>query len=231
LAQLLNEYLTPMTNLVFKYDGTLDKYMGDAIMAIWGAPLDDEQHPLHAVAAALNMQERVAELCEEWGPNGLPEIRTGIGINTGPMRVGNFGSEELFDYTVVGDQVNLASRIEGLNKVYGTSILISETTRNAVCDQVVCRQIDLVRVKGKDQQVVIYEPLRLGRDTDAELVEWEVILSCYRNREFGEADKRLQKLEAQSPSPLYRLYLERIRQFRQIPPPQDWDGCFIHLRK
>ncbi|HKI52418.1 MAG TPA: adenylate/guanylate cyclase domain-containing protein, partial [Geothermobacteraceae bacterium] len=231
LASFMNRYLSEMSRVVIRHQGMIDKFIGDAIMALWGAPLEDADHPLHAVSAALEMQERVALLAPEWQALGLPAISSGIGINTGVMRVGNFGSEELFDYTVVGDQVNLASRIEGLNKVYGSSILISEATRNAVCDQIVCRRIDLVRVKGKEQQVEIFEPVGFGREPDAEIREWEEVLDLYRQRAFGKAEKRLRELDAQSTRPLYRLYLARINQFRQNPPPPNWDRCFIHLRK
>lgn len=231
LAAFMNRYLSEMSRVITNEQGMIDKFIGDAVMAIWGAPLEDSDHPLHAVSAALMMQERVALLAPEWQAMGLPEIRIGIGINTGAMRVGNFGSEELFDYTVVGDQVNLASRIEGLNKIYGTTILISGSTRNAVCDRIPCRRIDLVRVKGKELQVELYEPLGFDMKPETEIRQWEAALDLYRQRQFSQAQHLIQQLEDASPHPLYRLYLERIAQFRRTPPPPEWDGCFIHLRK
>lgn len=231
LADLMNRYLTEMCRVITAGRGMIDKFIGDAIMAIWGAPLEDPAHPLQAVRSALQMQERTAVLRQQWLAEGLPEIRIGIGINTGLMRVGNFGSEELFDYTVIGDQVNLASRIEGLNRIYGSSILIGEQTWQQVNGEVVCRPIDLVRVKGRSRPVEIYEPLRLGSASDPELEQWQSALQFYRNREFERAHNELAVLDRQASQPLYRLYLERIETFLQTPPAPDWDGCFQHLSK
>ncbi|HET6346590.1 MAG TPA: adenylate/guanylate cyclase domain-containing protein, partial [Myxococcota bacterium] len=162
LVSLLNSYLTPMTNLVFKYDGTLDKYMGDAIMAIFGAPIGYENHPSRACFVALEMLEELKNLQAGWRAQNLPEIDIGIGLNTGPMSVGNMGSTVRFDYTVMGDNVNLGSRLEGINKQYGTNIIISEFTYAAARQDVHAREMDSVRVKGKKEPVKIYELLGRG---------------------------------------------------------------------
>ncbi|MCK4858700.1 MAG: adenylate/guanylate cyclase domain-containing protein [candidate division Zixibacteria bacterium] len=231
LADFMNRYLTEMSRLIMAERGLIDKFIGDAVMAIWGAPLDDDEHALQAVKCALRMKEQTARLRRQWLAEGLPEINIGIGLNSGPMRVGNFGSEQLFDYTVIGDQVNLASRLEGLNKIYGTTILLSEQTRNQLAGEILCRPIDLVRVKGKQQSVEIFEPLCLGGADDPELRQWQRVLACYRQRQFVEARRELAILNRKSPQPLYQLYLQRIEQFLDVPPSADWDGCFIHQSK
>lgn len=231
LADFMNRYLTEMSRLIMDGRGMIDKFIGDAVMALWGAPLDDEQHALQAVKSALLMQAKTSQLKDEWLREGLPEINIGIGINSGPMRVGNFGSEQLFDYTVIGDQVNLASRLEGLCKVYGTKILISAATRDQLQGQILCRPIDLVRVKGKQQPVEIFEPLQTAVTNDPELVQWQQIIKDYRLQNFTAAKNNLIALNSKSPQPLYQLYLQRVEQFLLEPPPADWDGCFTHQSK
>lgn len=231
LADFMNRYLTELSRLIMDGRGMIDKFIGDAIMALWGAPLDDEQHALRAVKAALLIQAKTDQLKDEWLRDGLPEINIGIGINSGPMRVGNFGSEQLFDYTVIGDQVNLASRLEGLCKVYGCKILISAATRDQLRGQILCRPIDLVRVKGKQHPVEIFEPLPTVVTNDPELVRWQQVIKDYRLRNFAAAKEELDGLNRKSPQPLYRLYLQRIEQFLLEPPSADWDGCFTHQSK
>lgn len=231
LADFMNRYLTEISRVIMDGRGMIDKFIGDAIMALWGAPLDDQQHALQAVKSALSMQAKTAQLKEEWLREGLPEINIGIGINSGPMRVGNFGSEQLFDYTVIGDQVNLASRLEGLCKVYGCKILISAATREQLQGQILCRPIDLVRVKGKRQPVEIFEPLPTAVSNDPELVRWQQVVKDYRLCNFSVAKNELDDLNRNSPQPLYQLYLQRIEQFLLEPPPADWDGCFTHQSK
>ena len=231
LAGFMNRYLTEMSRLITAERGMIDKFIGDAIMAIWGAPVDDPAHPLQAVRCALRMTEKTAELRQRWLAEGLPEIHVGIGINTGPMRVGNFGSEDLFDYTVIGDQVNLASRLEGLNKIYGTSILIAEKTWCQVCEKIVCRPIDLVQVSGRETPVEIFEPLAMGQLSESDLDQWRNVLQLYRDRRFAEAQGELETLYRKSPEPLYRLYLERLEAFSESPPEENWNGCFRHQAK
>jgi len=235
LVRLLNRYLTLMTNIVFKYEGTLDKYMGDAIMAIWGAPLWQNDHASRACDAAVDMIRTLSRLQPILDEMQIPQFRIGIGINTGDMVVGNMGSDERFDYTVMGDAVNLGSRLEGTNKEYGTSIIISESTYQNVKDRFLCRDLDCIRVKGKMEPITIYELMGRLQETSAErdLAErFHVALSLYKARNFKEALVKFEdimQISAQDgPS---KLYLERCRQYLLQPPPGDWDGVFTMTRK
>ena len=157
LVGLLNEYFTAMTDIVFKYEGYLDKYIGDAIMAVYGAPVEQEDHALKACLTAIEMMEMLRYLQKKWESEGLPRIDIGIGINTGKMIVGNMGSKRRFNYTAVGDNVNLASRLEGLTKDYGVPIVISETVYEKVKGELQCRELGSVKVKGKEIPTKIYE--------------------------------------------------------------------------
>jgi len=227
LSSFMNEYLTIMSNCIISHGGTVDKFIGDAIMAIWGAPLDDANHAVHAVRAALSMMDRLKEVQLDYAQRELPAIDIGIGINTGIMSVGNFGSHERFDYTVMGDSVNLASRLEGANKDYGTHIIISEFTRTALGDQFFCRYVDKVRVKGKNKAVMIYEPLAEGVPDAALLREAEVFENAaadYRAQKFLRAREAIETLYCNNPLRLYAIYLNRIDKYLQSPPPADWDG-------
>jgi adenylate cyclase len=230
LTELLNEYLTPMTDLVFKFDGTLDKYMGDAIMAIYGAPVPYPHHPRAACETALDMMEELARLRQGWKARGLPEIDIGIGVNTGPMSVGNMGSRTRFDYTVLGDNVNLGSRLEGLNKTYGTHIIISQFTQALVKDDFTFREIDSVIVKGKLEPVKIFELLHRGLADPAKdswLAAYNGALAAYKGRRFEEGIALFGALSEQRPGDgLVKMYLERCRQMKDHPPPADWDGVF-----
>lgn len=231
LVKFLNEYLSKMTDIIFKYDGLLDKYMGDAIMAIWGAPIDQPDHPLRACYAALDMVAELSILREKWRDQGMPALNIGIGINTGLMVVGNMGSEKRFDYTVMGDSVNLGSRLEGLNKLYGTSIIVSEFTYSLVKEKILGRELDLVRVKGRDQPVRIYELLALfpaATPAQIELTqEFQAALVEYHNRQWLKAEAIwkdiLQKFPADEPS---KLYIERCQRLKKNPPPPGWDGVY-----
>ena len=234
LGQFMNEYLTAMSNIVMEHFGTVDKYIGDAVMAIWGAPLDDEAHAAHCVEAAFAMIRKLDELRPQWESRHLPFIDIGVGINSGLMSVGNFGSEQRFDYTVMGDNVNLASRLEGSNKTYGTNIIISEYTMNALGDGFFCRFLDMVRVKGKALPVKIYEPICAGKpdaETRQTVEEFEQAMVYYRIQRFDDAAQILTALQAANPAKLYQLYLERIAHFRENPPPADWDGAFTFTTK
>ena len=157
LVEHLNHYLEAMTELVFKYDGTLDKYVGDEIMAFWGAPVPQENHALLACRAALEMMEDLGKMNARWISEGKPDLNIGIGLNSGDMVVGNMGSSSRMDYTLMGDNVNLGARLEGTNKVYGTNVIISEYTYELVKDNVIVRELDLIRVKGQELPVKIYE--------------------------------------------------------------------------
>jgi adenylate cyclase len=178
LAALMNEFLSPLSRVVYRQRGTIDKYMGDCIMAFWGAPLPDSQHARHAIIAGLEMQEKLAELRPQFLARGWPEIKVGVGVNTGQVSVGNMGSDVRVAYTVMGDEVNLASRLEGITKQYGVGLIVGENTRNAVPD-FVYREIDHVRVKGKDRPISIYEPLgELGSVSAEVMAELKIFQTC-----------------------------------------------------
>ena len=233
LSNFMNEYLTIMSDIVLTHNGTVDKFIGDAIMAMWGAPLSDEQHAANAVRASLRMMEILKELQTSWQKRNLPLIDIGIGLNSGKMRVGNFGSVQRFDYTVIGDNVNLASRLEGLNKAYGTNILISAATREELGDKFLCRPIDVVRVKGKKKPVKIYEPLKEGdaHEIPEDVALFSLAFDHYQAKRFAEARAILLKLQQADPAKLYSLYLERVNSFIANPPPADWDGVCTFTTK
>jgi adenylate cyclase len=235
LVHLLNEYLTAMTNVVFKYEGLLDKYMGDAIMAVFGAPLDQPDHAVRACRTALGMMEELKRLQKKWAEEEKPVLNIGVGVNTGDMVVGNMGSEMRFDYTVMGDSVNLGSRLEGINKEYGTNIIISEFTYKAAKDVLFCRELDSVRVKGKKLPVSIYE--LIGEKKDAE--KWgnavslfEEGLEKYKQGLWDEAIERFRKvLEIRPFDAPSHLYIERCQVLKESPPEGPWDGVFTMTKK
>ena len=236
LVKFLNEYLTKMTDIVFKYDGLLDKYMGDAIMAIWGAPLDQPDHAQRACYTALEMVDALRTLQEKWAAEGMPRLNIGIGVNAGPMVVGNMGSDRRFDYTVMGDSVNLGSRLEGLNKLYGTNITVSETTYERVREEILGRELDSVRVKGKDQPVKIYELIVRRSQASAEqkvrVEEFHAALADYRNRQWPRALQAFQAiLEKQPQDGAAKLYVERCQALEKNPPPDNWDGVYTLTTK
>ena len=235
LSDLMDEYLTPMTKLIHENLGTIDKYMGDAIMAFWGAPLDDPDHARHALITGLAMLERLNAIREEFKERGWPEIRIGVGINTGEMSVGDMGSQFRMAYTVLGDAVNLGSRLEGLTKGYGVEIIVSESTKAAV-DDFVYRKLDIVKVKGKDQPIAIYEPLapvsEVSDDEFKELVLHEQAIKNYLNQDWHVSELQFRNLLTLSPEmKLYQLYIDRIAEFRLNPPGDDWDGVYTHTTK
>lgn len=235
LVHLLNEYLTVMTDVVFKYDGTLDKYIGDALMAVYGAPLEQPDHPARACSSALEMMDQLKRLNEKWIHEGKKPLDIGIGINTGPMMVGNMGSEQRFDYTVMGDAVNLGSRLEGANKAYRTHILISDTTYEQVKGDFACMELDSVKVKGKTLPVKIYE---LVAEKGAPAADLELInyfhegLQLYKRQEWDEAIKIFENVSAMNEH-VYaaRIYIQRSRNLKANPPGPDWDGVFTMTTK
>jgi adenylate cyclase len=235
LTQYINGFLTPITHVIHENRGTIDKYMGDAVMAFWGAPLVDEQHALHALNAALGIVERMKSLRTEFAEKGWPEIHVGIGVNTGEMNVGNKGSEFRVDYTILGDAVNLGSRLEGLTKVYGVDILTSEYTRHAV-PEFEFRELDRVRVKGKDRPVTIYEPLGLleniSKDERKLLKQFHIGIKHYRAQNWDAAEREIFALSQLEPErKIYQIYMDRIMHYRENPPGHDWDGSFTHTSK
>jgi adenylate cyclase len=206
-------------------------------MAFWGAPIPQADHPMRACTAALEMQDAAARLNAQWKQSGRPELRTRIGINTGTMVVGNLGGEGKFDYTVIGDSVNLASRLEGANKEYGTRIMVSERTYDAVRSEILGRQVDRMAVVGRSQPVVTYELLGLRGAPDAAVLEEFVRvytegLTAYFNRDWPSSlasfDHALRLRPDDRPA---RIHRERVRHYIQHPPPPEWDGVFILLSK
>ncbi len=235
LSALMNEFLTPLTEIIYRHRGTIDKYMGDCIMAFWGAPLADPAHAKNAILAAIEMQQVLQSLQPHFKSKNWPEIRIGVGLNTGRMSVGNMGSKIRLAYTVMGDAVNLASRLEGITKEYGTDIIVGEGTRNAVPD-VVFRELDRVRVKGKDQAVAIFQPLGLQVQIDKARLEearlFQQALELYRNQDWDMAELQLMELQKMLPdSRLYRTFLERSAFLRVNPPGPGWDGAFTFETK
>ncbi|WP_426529212.1 CHASE2 domain-containing protein [Bradyrhizobium sp. McL0615] len=246
LTALMNRFLTPLTNAILNRKGTIDKYMGDAIMAFWNAPLDDKDHELNACEAALDMLERVDALnqareqeAKEEGRPFIP-LNIGVGLNTGICVVGNMGSDQRFDYSVFGDSVNLASRLEGQSKEYGFPIIVGSRTALAVKDSFAILELDFIMVKGKKEPEVIYAIA--GREETAQSGRFQRLrnltiemLSCYRNRDWDGALAAIARGrktdEANSLELLYNLYEARIRGYLENPPPQDWNGAFALLTK
>lgn len=234
LTRLMNEFLTPFTGVIQSHRGTIDKYMGDAVMAFWGAPLADNEHARHALLAAFDMIRVVKQLDEPFRAKGWPQIRVGVGIASGDMNVGNMGSEFRIAYTVMGDTVNLGSRLEGLTKQYGVDIIVNDKTAALVPD-FTYRELDLVRVKGKTEPVAIFEPLgpssELSEQHGEQLAAYATALTAYRAANWDIAATALKALQHQADDLLYNVYLDRIDNFRRSPPPQGWDGVFDHLSK
>jgi adenylate cyclase len=236
LADLLNNYLTEMTRIIFRNQGTLDKYIGDAVMALWGAPFDEPDHATRSCEAALSMLDRLTELQKEWRSQGRPVMDIGIGINTGIASVGNMGSSLRYGYTAMGDSVNLASRLEGLNKEYGTRIIISESTyRELRSPRTLVRELDLIRVKGKLLPVMIYEVLNaeaLGND-GKELVEvFNRGVEAYKRRDWrgaGQAfEQVLDRWPNDGPARVFRL---RCEEYLAEEPDANWDGVYVMKHK
>jgi adenylate cyclase len=246
LTALMNRFLTPLTNAILARKGTIDKYMGDAIMAFWNAPLDDAQHQLNACEAAVDMLERIDVLnkqreieAQDGGPAYIP-LNVGVGLNTGTCVVGNMGSDLRFDYSVLGDSVNLASRLEGQSKEYGFPIIVGSKTALAVKDKFAILELDFIMVKGKKEPEVIYAIA--GREDTAHSGRFQRLrnltiemLACYRSRDWGgalEAIERGRKTDAaRSLELLYHLYEARILNYQKNPPPEDWNGAFALLTK
>jgi len=246
LTKLMNRFLTPLTNAILARKGTIDKYMGDAIVAFWNAPLDDKEHQLNACEAALDMLERIEGLNEvrqleakEGGHPYIP-INVGVGLNTGTCVVGNMGSDLRFDYSVLGDSVNLASRLEGQSKEYGFPIIVGSNTALAVKDKFAILELDFIMVKGKKEPEVIYAIA--GREDTAQSGYFQRLrnltiemLACYRSRDWEGALAAIERGrktdDAKALKLLYNLYEARIRGYQQNPPPEDWNGAFALLTK
>jgi adenylate cyclase len=242
LALFLNQYLSDMTRIVFQHQGTLDKYIGDAVMAFWGAPFEEDDHAVKACEAALDMMKRVRELQAQWKAQGKPPLDIGIGLNSGVASVGNMGSSLRYGYTALGDAVNLSSRLEGLNKEYGTHILVTETTYAEAKDAgFVFRELDLIQVKGKLQPVTIFELMARREEASsngsmaelaARLEMFAAARELYRKRRWEEAQKTFQALLEKWPDDgPSRMYWKRCQEYLFEEPPANWDGVFVMTHK
>jgi adenylate cyclase len=232
LVVLLNQYLTAMTDIILRHRGNVNKYLGDGIMAVFGAPRGEPNHASLACYAALENQAALSRLREEWKAQGHPEIVARIGINSGPAVVGNVGSQMRMEYTVMGDSVNLASRLEGANKFYDTLILLGPRTYELAGPDIEAREVDMLRVKGKLEPVVVYELLARKGGLSAE--KQHVVdlylegLAAYKRRDFAAAKDRFQAALALDPSDgPSKAYLHRAEEYLEAPPPPDWDGVYV----
>ena len=235
LSLLMNEFLTPLSRVIYKHRGTIDKYMGDCIMAFWGAPLPDKDHAHNAILAGVEMLATLQGLRPFLQERGWPEIQVGMGINTGRVSVGNMGSKVRVAYTVMGDEVNLASRLEGITKQYGVSIIVGQNTRDQVTN-FLYRELDHVRVKGKDKPVAIYEPITLLSEASKSLQDevrlFHEVRRLYHKQDWDQAELQLMNLQRVSPeTALYKVYAERVIYFRKNPPGAEWDGVFVFQTK
>jgi adenylate cyclase len=234
LAEVLNAYLSRMTAIVQQHRGTIDKYIGDAVMAFWNAPVDMPDHAESAVQAGLEMQAALLDLNKDFAARGWPAVKIGVGVNTGRMSVGNMGSEFRLSYTVMGDAVNLGSRLESITKQYGVGILATETTVAADTGHQFMK-IDVVRVKGKETPVAIFQPLgrkgELSEDASKMAQLFEAAFALYQKQDWAGAETLLHELAAIAPCGLCETYLARIAHFREHPPAPDWDGVFVYTTK
>ena len=235
LSQLMNAFLSPLSAVINKHHGKVDKYMGDCIMAFWGAPKPEPNHARNAILAGIEMQKKLQELQPDFKKRGWPEIHVGVGINTGKVSVGNMGSEVRVAYTVMGDAVNLASRLESITKQYGVGVMVGAVTKEAVPD-FVYRELDLVKVKGKNEPVAIYEPIGPNGEVDKAVLEelglYQQALKLYRKQNWEQAGLLLNNLQRMHPEcKLYQVYAERLEYFRNNPPGADWDGVFVFQTK
>ncbi len=235
-GRLLNHYFEAMIEVVFRHNGTLDKLIGDALMAFFGAPVPDSNHPVQAAETALNMIQAIEQLKQTSELPGIQGLEVGIGLNTGSVIIGNLGSPAFMDYTVIGDTVNLASRLEGLNKVYGTRIIIGPDTANALDDRFLARELDYVRVKGQKHTVTIYELVGCRADASDECLarvrQFKTGLEAYRNYRWQAARRCFEKILEQTPSDgPSRFFVDKIDHFGQTPPPKEWRGVTVFDQK
>jgi adenylate cyclase len=232
VKQLLNSFLTPVTEIIFNHSGTIDKYVGDMIIAFWGAPMEDKQHARHAIQSAQAVFKQLSKINENLMQQGLPAISIGMGIATGPMNVGDMGSEFRRAYTVLGDTVNIASRLQELTKFYHVDILVTDITRSEQ-DDFIWRPVDKVVVRGREFPLTIYQPVGDTSATGlAELELYEQALTAYYAQDWLLAQKKFNALKKMHPEDyLYQIYSERIKKFRKKPPASDWEGIYTHDHK
>jgi adenylate cyclase len=236
LSSQISEYLTEMTTIILKHGGTVDKYIGDSIMAFWGAPNKTLDHATQACLAAIECNTHLKKLAKEWTSQGRPAFKARIGLNTGDVVVGNIGSDQRLSYTAMGDPVNLASRLEGLNKEYSTSIIISQTVLNELPDEFTYRLLDIVVVKGKTEPVPIYELVSRKGDvtgSDSEFLEmFGKAVNSYLEKDWEKALFRFEKLLGlRSDDQACKIFIERCREYRDNPPGHDWAGEYVFLHK
>jgi len=235
LQALLNGVFTRLTELIRANRGTIDKYMGDCVMAFWGAPVETAEHAHLAVKSAMEMANAVRGINDDHRAKGIPEIGIGIGVNTGNMCVGDMGSNIRRSYTVIGDAVNLGSRLEGLSKIYGVDIVVSDSCRKLAPD-FGWQELDRVRVQGKDQAVAIFWPVapanRMGAEIESELKTWNAFLRAYRAQDWDQSDVlMLNLLRMNAKKYLYRLYSDRVASMRLLPFDLEWDGATNFVSK
>jgi len=233
LVKSLNTYFNIMVGIIIEHKGTIDKFIGDAIMAIYGAPVKYDDDPLQAVNTALEMIGALGDFNKKQVRMGRPTFRIGVGLNTGEVIVGNIGSNQKLDYTCIGDAVNLASRLEGLTKMYGVPIIISEYTNSYTGDSIPAREIDAVRVKGKIQPVRIYQPYKIfSEDEKKGYALFNEGIQYYREKKFEEALDLFSSceklLQGDTPSSIYK---DRCKELMTHPPAEDWDGVFTAKTK
>jgi len=234
VVEQLNYYLKEMVDIVFDFKGTLDKFIGDAVMAFWGAPVMSKTHARDGVLSALEMNARLVDVNTAFREKGYPEFKIGVGLNTGPVILGNIGSDKKLDYTIIGDNVNLASRLEGLTKTYGCDVIISESTFQQIEAEIPCRIVDSVRVKGKEKPIQIYQPLCSPKDSQEKRdigLKLEALANGafrhYQAQEFKAAIKAYEEVQQfRAHDMLSEMMIERCRAFLENPPPKDWDGCY-----
>ncbi|MFY7842556.1 MAG: CHASE2 domain-containing protein [Rhabdochlamydiaceae bacterium] len=237
LKKFLNAYFTPLTEVIFKQKGTIDKYVGDLVMAFWGAPLEDPDHAYNAVKAGLEMQRSLKDFNKKLEGSGLPLVKNGVGVNTGIMNVGDMGSQFRKAYTVIGDSVNLASRLEGQTKFYHVDILVGKNTWEKTKERFVYRKLDKIKVKGKKEATEIYCPLGLKEEVDPnEVKEIEfhhMYLEAYFQQNWEAAESGFKELKQSyaKNSEIYDVYLNRITRLKETPPGSDWDGAYVFNEK
>lgn len=230
---LLNEYFSPLTDIILAHQGTLDKYIGDALMAFWGAPLARPDHAELACRAAIAMQLAMQNQRDVWQARNLPRLQTRIGLHSGPLIAGNVGSRERLNYTVLGDTVNLASRLEGVNKIYGTNILVSESCKHLVANHFLLRELDVIQVPGRDQAVAVYELLAEATDfPPAWLAVFAAGREYYQRQDWAQAIRCFQEVLRLNPEDRAALlFLNRVLHYQANPPPPEWQGVFVISQK
>jgi len=236
LVEILNHYLTEVTDIILDNQGMLDKYEGDAVMAVFGVPIDFPGHAASACSSAIKIQKRLKILAIEWQEKGWPSLYTRIGLNTGEMIAGNMGSKSRFDYTVMGDSVNLGSRLEGANKEYGTNIMLSEFTYEYIKNDFITREIDVIKVKGKNKPVRVYELIDFIQEMTPEMEtfikEYHDCLNHIHERNWKKAHEKFSLFSQKYPEDqVGKLYTNRSEHYLANPPAQDWDGVFVMTKK